>query len=143
MLKLLATALLAAGLAACSPSNPKISAHDGWARATGASDMAAAYVTIDNKGGADRLTGARSTIGEASLHESSMDGGVMRMRPIDPKDGMVVPSNGKLVLGAGGAHVMIMGLKRPLKAGDRFGLTLMFAKSRPERVTVTVKPAAQ
>jgi len=105
--------------------------------------MAAAYVTIDNKGGADTLTAVRSTIGEATLHETSMDGGVMRMRPIDPKEGLIVPSNGKLVLGSGGAHVMIMGLKKPLKAGDKFRMTLMFAKARPERVTVTVKDAAQ
>jgi copper(I)-binding protein len=130
-------------LAACSPNAPKISAHDAWARATGGSDTAAAYVTIDNKGGADTLTAVHSTIGEATLHETSMDGGVMRMRPIDPKEGLIVPSNGKLVLGSGGAHVMIMGLKKPLKAGDKFRMTLMFAKARPERVTVTVKDAAQ
>ena len=36
-----------------------------------------------------------------------------------------------------------MGLKKPLKAGDKFRMTLMFAKARPERVTVTVKDAAQ
>jgi len=130
-------------LAACSPNAPKISAHDAWARATGGSDTAAAYVTIDNKGGADTLTAVHSTIGEATLHETSMDGGVMRMRPIDPKEGLIVPSNGKLVVGSGGAHVMIMGLKKPLKAGDKFRMTLRFAKARPERVTVTVKDAAQ
>ena len=135
--------LLCAMLAACSPNAPKISAHDAWARATGGSDMAAAYVTIDNKGGADTLTAVRSTIGEATLHETSMDGGVMRMRPIDPEEGLIVPSNGKLVLGSGGAHVMIMGLKKPLKAGDKFRMTLMFAKASPERVPVTVKDAAQ
>lgn len=137
-----ATLLVLASLASgCSPPGPKVSAHDAWARETGPSDTAAAYVTIDNKGAADQLTGVRARIGEAMLHESSMTDGVMRMRPIDPKDGMVVPSNGKLTLTPGGAHVMIMGLKRPLKAGDHFDLTLLFAKSRPETVQVTVKPA--
>jgi copper(I)-binding protein len=36
---------------------------------------------------------------------------------------------------------MIMGLKGPLKAGDHFNLTLLFAKARPHKVDVTVKPA--
>lgn len=142
MLKPLLVATLVLALPACSSTaGPKISAHDGWARETGTADTAAAYVTIDNAGGADRLTGVRATIGEAMLHESSMEGGVMRMRPIDPKDGMIVPSNGKLVLAPGGAHIMVMGLKQPLKAGDRFGLTLLFARAKPEQAVISVKPA--
>jgi len=134
-------ALLAAALAACSAPDPKISARDGWARETGASKVTAAYVTIENRGGADRLTGVRSGIGRAELHESTMEDGVMRMRPIDPEEGLVVPSNGKLVLGTGGAHVMITGLKRPLVAGDRFSLTLEFARARPERAMIAIQPA--
>ena len=130
-------------LAACSAPGPKISAHDAWTRETGTSDVAAAYVTLTNQGGADELTGVRSTLGEATLHETTMDNGVMRMRPIDPGQGLSVPSNGKLVLAPGGAHVMITGLKRPLAAGDRFGLTLLFNRSKPQRVTVTVKPAIE
>lgn len=134
--------LLIAALAACSPPGPKLHVHDGWARETGQSDLAAAYVTIDNKGGADALTGVRASVGEAMLHESTMEGGIMRMRPIDPRDGLVVPSNGTLRLGAGGAHVMIAGLRKPLKAGDRFDITLLFDKAGPRKVTVAVKPAA-
>jgi len=128
-------------LTTCSAPGPKIAAHDAWARETGAADSAAAYVVIENTGGADKLVGVKSTIGDAMLHESSMEGGIMRMRPIGKGDGLVVPSNGKLALGPGGAHVMIMGLKQPLKAGDHFGLTLLFAKAKPERVKVTVRPA--
>ena len=143
MLKPALFALIIAALTACSPPGPKFDVHDGWARETGQSDIAAAYVTIDNKGGADELTGVRATIGTAMLHESSMDGGIMRMRPIDPSQGgLVVPSNGSLRLAPNGAHVMIMGLKEPLKAGDHFDMTLLFDKAGPRKVTVTVKPAA-
>ena len=131
----------ALALASCSAPGPKISAHDAWARETGSADSAAAYVVIDNKGGADELVGAKASIGEAMIHTSAMDGGVMRMRPVAEGDGLSVPSNGKLTLGPGGTHVMIMDLKNPLRAGDHFDLTLLFAKARPERVTVTVKPA--
>jgi copper(I)-binding protein len=141
MFKTVMAAMMAAALFACSSPGPKLNAHDGWARETGKANMAAAYVSIANKGGADELTGVRATIGEAMLHESSMDGGVMRMRPIDPAQGLVVPSNGSLRLAPGGAHVMITGLKKPLRAGDRFDLTLLFAKAGPRKVTIAVRPA--
>ena len=136
-------AFLFSALAACSAPGPKISAHDAWARETGASDMAAVYVTIENKGGADELTGVRANIADATLHETTMEDGVMRMRPIEAGQGLVVPSNGKLVLAPGGAHVMLMGLRKPLTNGDRFDVTLLFDRSRPERVTVTVRPAVE
>lgn len=136
------TLIILAALAACSgPAAPKLDAGDGWARATGSGNTAAAYVTIHNKGGADRLTGVRAAIGTASLHESVMDGGVVRMRPIDPREGMSVPSNGKLILSPGGAHLMITGLKRPLEPGDRFPLTLEFDRARAEKVVIEVRPA--
>jgi periplasmic copper chaperone A len=127
---------------ACTPAGPKLSIHDGWARDTGQSSIAAAYLTIENKGGADQLIGVRSKIGQATLHESSLQDGVARMRPLDPKEGLVVPSNGRLRLAPGGAHVMITGLDRPLKAGDRFDLTLLFDRARPEKVVIAVQPAA-
>jgi copper(I)-binding protein len=131
-------------LSACSPPPaPRFPPRAGGPRATGQADTAAVYVTIENKGGADQLVGVRSSIGKATLHESAMEGDVMRMRPIDPGQGLSVPSNGKLVLAPGGAHVMITGLKKPLEAGDHFGLTMLFDKSRPHRVTVSVKPASE
>jgi copper(I)-binding protein len=143
MLRALSLAVLLAALAACSAQDPEISASGGWARETGQSGTAAAYVTLDNEGAADQLVGVRSSIGEAMLHETSMDDGVMRMRPIDPAQGLVVPSNGKLALTPGGAHVMVTGLKQPLKVGDRFSITLLFGKSKPERVDIAVRSASE
>lgn len=133
-------ALLA--LVACAaPAAPKLSAQDAWARETGGSDTAAAYLTISNKGGADQLVGVRSDLGPALLHESSVEGGVSRMRPIAADEGLVVPSNGKLKLEPGGAHVMITEMKKPLSAGDQFNLTLVFDRAPPEKVKVMVRPA--
>ena len=132
---------LALTVAACAPAGPKLSAQDGWARETGQSGMAAAYFTVVNQGGADQMVGVRAAIGDAMLHESSVVDGMARMRPLNPKEGLVVPSNGRLRLAPGGAHVMITGLDRPLKAGDRFALTLQFAKARPEKVEIAVQPA--
>lgn len=143
MLKAASLAVLVVALAGCTAQEPRIAVHDGWARATGRSDSAAAYVTIENKGAADRLTGVRSSVGQAMLHETSTDGGIMRMRPIEPEQGLVVPSNGKLALAPGGAHIMVMGLKQQLTAGDRFTITLLFARSKPERAVIMVRPATE
>jgi copper(I)-binding protein len=129
-------------IAACAPAGPQLSAHDGWARETGQGGMTAAYLTVENNGGADQLIGVRARIGRATLHESSLQDGVARMRPLAPEEGLVVPSNGRLRLAPGGAHVMIDGLDRSLKPGDRFDLTLLFAKARPETVQIAVQAAA-
>jgi copper(I)-binding protein len=38
---------------------------------------------------------------------------------------------------------MVTGLKQPLKAGDRFNMTLLFAQSKPERVDISVRSASE
>ena len=57
----------------CSPAGAKLNVHDGWSRATGQAESAAAYVTIFNQGdGGDRLVGAEtSASSKATIHSSS------------------------------------------------------------------------
>ena len=109
---------------------------DPWARAS-VGAVAGAFLTIRNDGEADRLVGASSEIAsEAMLHESRMEGGVMEMRHVDA---IVVPAHGQISLKPGGYHLMLMGLKTPLKAGDTFPLTLVFEKGGAVRVTAAVE----
>ncbi|MEG8019573.1 copper chaperone PCu(A)C [Sphingomonas sp. LR55] len=56
----------------------------------------------------------------------SMDGGVMRMRQL--VDGLAVPAGGTATLAPSGNHIMLIGLKSPLKAGERVPATLRFAR---------------
>ncbi len=60
---------------------------------------------------------------ESELHEMIMDGDVMRMRAIES---LPLPADQSVALkpGAGGKHLMLMGLKRQLKAGDAVKLRL-------------------
>lgn len=100
-----------------------------WARATpGAARNGAAYLKIENKGAtADRLIGAEAAVAATvELHTHVHEGGVMKMRPSGPID---VPAHGAATLQPGGLHVMLIGLKAPLKEGDRFPLTLVFEKA--------------
>jgi periplasmic copper chaperone A len=65
----------------------------------------------------------------------AMTGMVMQMRPIA---GVTIPEGQKVALKPGGMHVMLIGLKAPLRQGQTFPLTLTFAKAGPETVTVVV-----
>lgn len=101
-----------------------------WSRATpkGAS-VAAGYMTITNTGSTpDRLLGGSSPVaGRVEVHEMSMDGGVMKMRPL--KDGLALAPGQTVELKPGSFHIMMLDLKQPVKAGDRVKGTLNFEKA--------------
>jgi copper(I)-binding protein len=71
------------------------------------------------------------------LHTHLHENGVMKMRPID---GIVIPAHGMAELKPGGDHVMLMGLKAPLKMGDHFPLVLVLEKAGKIPVMVKVGP---
>ena len=127
-------------LASCKPAPPAVSVEGAWARATVPAQMgSAAYFTIRNSGGADKLLSVASPAADASLHSTSMDNGVMRMRPLQELD---IPAKGTVELKPGGMHVMLMGLKQPLQAGDTLELDLRFEKSGELKVNAEVRPAS-
>lgn len=111
-----------------------------WSRATpGESDVAVGYLTIRNAGSApDRLVSATAEVaGRTGPHSMAMADGVMRMRPLP--GGIGVPAHGTATLAPDGDHLMLEELKHPLKAGERFGATLVFERAGPIPVTFTVE----
>jgi hypothetical protein len=137
-----APALAALLLVSCTPKKaepPQISVSGAWSRATVAGQpSAAAYLTIINRGGDDKLLKVSTPLGQATLHSTTMDNGVMRMRPLEEVD---VPARSQVEFKPGGMHIMIMGVKQPLVTGSNFPLTLRFDRSGERRVTVAVRPA--
>jgi hypothetical protein len=134
-------ALAAILLVSCTPkaAAPVIAVDGAWARATLPGQMSSAiYFTVSNGGGEDRLLSVSTTAGNASLHSTDMDNGVMRMRPLQALE---IPANSKVELKPGAMHVMLMGLKAPLATGSTFPLDLRFEKSGDRKVAVTVRPA--
>ncbi len=112
-----------------------------WARATiGQVKAGAAYLTVTNNGAAaDRLVAVETPAAKRSeLHGHTMDGGVMRMRPVEAIE---LAPGAPVVLRPGGLHVMLMGLKAPLEEGGRLPLTLIFEKAGRLEVEVPVKGA--
>ncbi len=125
---------------------------DAWARATAmkmasgddqhdasASGMnSAAYMTIQNNGGADKLVSVAGEVAESvELHVTTMKDGVMSMNPLP--DGADVPAGGSLVLKPASYHIMLIGVKQNLEAGGTFKLTLKFKSGTAMTIDVTVR----
>jgi periplasmic copper chaperone A len=86
----------------------------------------AVYFSVENKGSADEKLLAVITPAAASamIHETTMVDNVMKMRMVE--GGLVIPAGQTRDLATGGTHVMLMGLKAPLKIGDTIQLELLF-----------------
>jgi len=116
-----------------------IAVSEAWARATPpAARTGAVYATIRNSGGApDRLIGIESDVADGGvIHEMTMEGDVMRMRPLT--DGVVVAPGETVALAPGGLHGMLIDLKQPLKAGDTFHATAVFETAGRIEISVPV-----
>jgi len=113
---------------------------DPWSRATpkGAS-VAAGYMTIKNSGSSpDRLiSGSSDVSSKFEVHVMKMENGIAKMRPV--KDGLEIKPGEVVELKPGSLHVMFTGLKKPLNAGDRFKVTLVFEKAGPVNVDYDVR----
>lgn len=134
----LAAALCLCALPVLAQQPAPVVAKDVWSRATAPRQSAGAvYMTLTSAQG-DRLTGAASPAAEhVSIHEMAMDGNVMRMRQVE--GGLELPAGTPVALKPGGYHVMLEGLKAPLKAGDSLPVTLTFQKAPPLTVQATVR----
>lgn len=112
-----------------------------FARATvGKQANGAAYLQLSAKGDDVLVSASAPVATKVEIHTMSMDGDVMKMRVLDKLE---IKAGEKMSMQPGaGAHVMLMGLKQPLKAGDSFPLTLNFRKAGKVTVDVTVKDIA-
>ena len=119
-----------------------ISIDNAWARATppGAAN-AAIYFKLSNTGQADeQLLGASSeSAHHAGLHTHVHKDGMMQMTPVDMIE---IPAGGEAVLEPHGDHVMLMGIRKPLKEGESVVLDLVFRQSGKMRLNIPVHKEA-
>ena len=111
-----------------------------WSRATpGGAQVGAGYLALTNRGAEpDRLIGGSTEMAaRIEVHEMSMDNGVMKMREL--AGGLEVKPGQTVTLRPGGHHLMLMGLKRGLKEGERFKAQLEFAKAGKTEVEFVVQ----
>ena len=117
-----------------------------WARPSiGDTTNGSVYMMLSNGGdAADRLIAVKTDAADdVMLHESRMEGNVIKMVPLEK--GVEVPAHGSAELKPLGMHVMLMGLRQPLKEGDTFPLTLVFEKQGEVaiKVNVTQQPGSE
>jgi len=98
----------------------------------------AVYMTVENTGGSsDTLAGADSPVSErVEIHESFMDGDVMRMREVRALE---LPPGERVALKPGGLHIMLMGLRESLAVGDTVALVLRFRNAGAVELQVPVR----
>ena len=101
----------------------------------------AAFFVIKNNSDKDiAITSANSDIAEKNeLHTHIKENQMMKMMKIEK---LVVPAKSSLELKSGGDHVMLMGLKKELKAGDEISLELSFSDGDKKEIKVPVKDLA-
>lgn len=101
---------------------------------------AAYFVALENTGAKpDKLLRASTPVAASvELHTMNVDAqGVMRMREVDGIE-LAAKSTVKMRPGAG-AHLMLLGLKKPLKEGDTFPMSLVFEHAGKVEVKVVVQ----
>ena len=101
----------------------------------------AAFFVIKNNSDKDiAITSANSDIAEKNeLHTHIKENKMMKMMKIEK---LVVPAKSSLELKSGGDHVMLIGLKKELKAGDEISLELSFSDGDKKSIKVPVKDLA-
>ena len=132
---LAASALLSAAVHA------QVTVDKPWVRSTVAQQTTtAAYLTITSAQGGKLVSASSPLAASVQVHEMKMDGDVMKMRAVDA---LPLPAGQPVELKPNGYHMMLMGLKAPLKAGEVVPITLVVEDAKGKRETVDVKATAR
>jgi periplasmic copper chaperone A len=142
MLKRIALTLIllstVTGEALAVAKNPIVISQAQARASVGKMPNSAAFLQIENRGkNDDALLSASSTAAErVEIHSMNMEGDVMKMRAVDS---LAIKAGEKIAMQSGhGYHLMLMGLKKSLKAGEKIPVTLIFRDAGKIRVTADV-----
>ncbi|MFT7722572.1 MAG: copper chaperone PCu(A)C [Roseateles sp.] len=112
-----------------------------WVRATVAPQQATgAFMRLTSATPARVVAASSPLAAVVEIHEMTMDGGVMRMRAVAA---LPLPAGQAVALRPGSYHVMLMGLKAPIRAGDTVPLTLTVEGDDQRRTAVEVRAQAR
>ena len=131
---LLATVL---ALLCAAAAQAQTTVKDAWVRGTVAGQKATGmFAQIVSSGGGKLVAASSPAAGVVELHEMSMDGSVMKMRAVP---GIELPAGKTVELKPGGYHIMLLDLKKELKAGETVPVTLVVEGADKKRESVEVK----
>ena len=141
LILIFAGTLLLSACGAAGKEGIDIEAHDYWARTALKDGNSAAYMLLHNHTANDNaVVGVSSDVATATeIHLSQITAdGTMEMIK---QESVVLPADGEVEFKPGSYHVMLIGLKQDLKAGDEFTLTLHFKNHDDITLTVPVLEA--
>lgn len=128
---------IAVALLAALAAQAQTSIKDAWVRGTVAGQKATGmFAQVDSKSGGKLVAASSPVAGVVEIHEMAMDGTTMKMRAVPSLD---LPAGKVVDLKPGGYHVMLMDLKRPLKAGERVTLELRIETKDKRLVTQPIE----
>ena len=117
----------------------KITVNDAWARATvPAQSISGAFLEIKSFH-SSRLIKAETTAADVvELHRMTMTNGVMRMRQLKE---LGLPAGKTIALSPGGDHLMLINLKKQLRAGEALilNLTIQGGDNKLHTIAVNAK----
>ncbi len=130
--------LVLLGLLASAAAQAQITVKDAWVRGTVAQQKATGlFAHITSAQGGTLVAASSPLAAAAEIHEMSMHGDVMKMRELP--GGLILPAGKTVKLEPGGLHIMLMDLKKPVKAGDRVPVTLVIEGADKKRESITVQ----
>ena len=126
---------------AASSAHAQVTVDKPWVRTTVAQQTTtAAYLTITSVQGGKLVEASSPVAASAEVHEMKMDGDMMKMRSVDA---LPLPAGKPVEFKPNGYHLMLTGLKAPLKAGDVVPIKLVVEDAKGKRQTVDVKATAR
>ena len=141
MKKILCACVLAI-LAVSQAYADEVKVTKAWTRATApGQDSASVQLTITSKKDATLIGVESGSAQSGEIHSMVMEGNMKKMRALES---LPLPAKTPVTLGADGNHLMLIGLKNPLRAGHKlpFALTVKFADGHTSviRVLAVIKP---
>lgn len=126
-MKLKILMMMALLLAFSAQVKADITAENAWIRLLPpVAKSTAAYVDISSSQPDSLLSVSSEFAMMTELHQTTMEDGVMSMSHVES---ITLPENSKVSLTPGGYHIMLMNLKAPLSAGQRYPITLRFKQA--------------
>ena len=136
-----ARVVAAIALLACAAAHAQVTVDKPWVRTTVAQQTTTgAFMTITSAQGGKLVSASSPIAASVEVHEMKMEGDVMKMRPVDA---LPLPAGKPVDLKSGSYHIMMMGLKAPVKAGDVVPIKLVVEDAKGKRETVDVKATAR
>ena len=111
--------------------------RDAWIRAPAPGQpVAGAYMEVTARAKSALVAIASPVAARSELHSTTMEGGIMKMRPAERIE---LAARRPVKFEPGGLHVMLVDLKRALKPGEKVPLVLTIERADSSRATVTVQ----